>query len=65
MTLKDITLIWIIGIIVAWFQIKYWNRKKELICPYDYISLAYVSMLSWAIYPIYLLEWLHEQINKK
>ena len=62
--MQIITIIWLIGIAVAWFQIKYWYRHYALEYPYDYVILAFLSMLSWLIYPIYVFNWLHDKINK-
>lgn len=48
--------IWLVGAIVAWFQVRYWNRDHSLVFPDDYIELTLISLLSWAIYPVYILE---------
>ena len=55
--------VWLVGAIIAWFQIKYWNRESILTYPEDYIALACFSLLSWCIYPIYGIEWISRQIN--
>ena len=55
--------IWLIGAILAWFQIKYWNRDRELSYPEDYIALTFFSLLSWSIYPIWVIQWIYKQIE--
>lgn len=56
--------VWLIGAIVAWFQIKHWSKGNEL-TPEDRQTMIILSLLSWAIYPISALEWLTEYINTK
>ncbi len=63
-TLIFTIMIWLTGAIVAWFQIKYWNRDQKLV-PSDYVILTMLSTLSWAIYPIWLFEWISQHINNK
>lgn len=60
-----IILIWLIGVFVAWFQIKYWNRDYNISEPEDYRVLTLLSLLSWLIYPIYTFEWFVEHINNE
>lgn len=54
-----ISAIWLLGVIVAWFQMRHWSRETLEECGKEgYIMLTVVSLLSWLIYPIALLEWL-------
>ena len=55
--------LWLIGAIVAWFQIKHWNEDNDLLYPEDYVELTLFSLLSWCVYPIYAIEWYCKQIN--
>ncbi len=57
-------IIWIIGVIVAWFQIRHWNQDS-LLAKDDYLIAGILSLLSWGIYPIYGIEWLTNRINTK
>lgn len=58
-------IIWLTGAIIAWFQIKHWNKDNGLRYPEDYYVLALLSLLSWAIYPIYALQRIYEEINNR
>lgn len=58
-----IILIWLAGAIVAWIQIKYWNRDQQFV-PSDYVILTMLSTLSWGIYPVALLEWICDKLSK-
>ncbi len=58
-------IIWIIGAVVAWFQIKHWNKDNELIYPRDYIVLSILCLLSWMIYPISILEDNNNRLDMK
>jgi len=64
MTLLVGFIVWMIGAVVAWFQIRHWNRGQSFDCPRDYIILSLLSILSWAIYPIYALEWISNELEK-
>lgn len=56
--------IYLIGAMIAWFQIRYWNRDNILAFPADYIKLTLWSLLSWLVYPVYIVGWVYEQTNK-
>jgi hypothetical protein len=59
-----ILIIYLIGVLVARWQIEYWftgyslNEEKD-----DYITM--LSFLSWLIYPVYLIEYIVECLKKK
>lgn len=55
--------IWLVGAVVAWFQIKHWNKGNKMNFPRDYYVLLVFSLLSWAIYPIYAIERIYNKIN--
>lgn len=55
---------WFIGVITAWFQIKYWNRQYTFTYQ-DYIALSVISLLSWGIYVIMFVEWIKNHLNIK
>lgn len=57
-------LIWLIGAVVAWFQIKRWNNLKVML-PKDYLHLTLLSLLSWLVYPINSLDKYINRINTK
>lgn len=59
-----IILIWFIGVIVARWQLGYWFRDRILFA-IDYDVLMFFSILSWAIYPIYLFEWLMNKLKDR
>lgn len=49
--------VWLIGAVVAWNQIRRWNKDVKFIFPHDYIILTVVSIsLSWLIYPIRMID---------
>ena len=49
-------LIYIIGVVVAWFQVKAWNRDNEMDWFDRYVLLTAYSLLSWLIYPLHFIE---------
>lgn len=49
-------LIYIIGVVVAWFQVKYWNRDNEMNWFDKYVLLTAYSLLSWLVYPLRYIE---------
>lgn len=64
MTVYVMILIWLIGAVVAWFQIKRWNNLKVML-PTDYLYLTLLSLLSWLVYPINSLDKYINRINTK
>lgn len=65
MTLTVFLIIWYIGVIVAWHQVRYWFKDCEFKFPMDYAVLAVISLLSWGVYVIYFIEWIRKRINIK
>lgn len=59
-----ITAIYLIGVLVAYFQLHHWMRDKCL-SKRDYQYIVILSMASWLVYPIYFIEYLYENINDK
>lgn len=57
MTSFIILAIYIVGVLIAFQQIKHWNGD-EITSLDEYQVLFILSMLSWLIYPIYLFAWL-------
>ena len=56
--------IYILGVWSAYFQLQRWN-KKDLSTNEEYQTLFMLSMLSWAIYPIYGLVWLFRKASEE
>lgn len=54
-------LIYIIGVVVAWFQVKAWNRDNEMDWFDKYVLLTAYSLLSWLIYPLHFIETLDNE----
>jgi len=63
MTSFIILAIYIVGILVAFQQIKHWN-ENEITSLDEYQVLFILSMLSWLIYPIYVFAWLISKVRE-
>jgi len=62
--MKEILIIYLIGVLVARWQLGRWFRNHILIEEdEDYIVI--LSALSWLIYPAYLVEHLMERLKIK
>lgn len=62
--MKEILIIYLIGVLVARWQLGRWFRNHILIEEdEDYIMI--LSALSWLIYPAYLVEHLMERLKIK
>ena len=62
--MKEVLTIYIIGVLVARWQLWYWFKSYILIKEdADYITI--LSALSWAIYPAYLIGYLLEHLKIK
>jgi hypothetical protein len=64
MILEIIILLWIIGVIIAWFQIQKWDNEYTPQDPGGYFILGMASLLSWGIYVIYAVNKIGECINE-
>ena len=56
--------IYIVGVYVAYFQLKRWNTDN-LRDDDEYLTLFVVSTLSWFIYPIWLIAWLFDKVEER
>ena len=62
--MSDILVIYLVGMLVARWQLQYWFKNHILIEEdEDYITI--LSALSWLIYPAYLIEYLMEHLKIK
>ena len=62
--MKELIIIYIIGVLVARCQLQYWFKNHILLEEdEDYITI--LSALSWTIYPAYLLAYLLKRLNIK
>lgn len=62
--MKEVLIIYLIGVLVARWQLGRWFRNHILIEENkDYITI--LSALSWLIYPAYLLDYLLEHLKIK
>lgn len=62
--MKEILIIYLIGVLVARWQLGYWF-KNHILIEEDEDYIAILSALSWAIYPAYLVEYLMEHLKIK
>lgn len=63
MTILLVFVIWFLGVLVAREQLRYWFRDRVL-TPEEYDELMFFSVLSWGIYPVYLLEWIANKLKE-
>lgn len=56
-------IVWITGVYAAWFQIDLWCTEKS-IPPEKSQAKIMLCLLSWVIYPVYLIAWLYDKYNK-
>ena len=62
--MSDILIIYLVGMLIARWQLQYWFKNHILIEEdEDYITI--LSALSWLIYPAYLIEYLMEHLKIK
>lgn len=62
--MSDILIIYLVGVLVARWQLGYWFKNHILIEEdEDYITI--LSALSWLIYPACLIEYLMKHLNIK
>ena len=59
-----IGLIYLIGVLVARIQLRFW-LKDQILLKEDHQTVVMLSALSWAIYPAYLIEKTIDNLNTK
>ena len=60
--MKEVLIIYLIGVLVARWQLEYWN-KKHILTIEDEDDIIPLSALSWLIYPAYLIKYLTNYIK--
>lgn len=58
-----IIVIYLIGVVVAGLQIKYWLRDVVM-SKEEYQKVMSLCILSWAIYPAYVLDYILYKLDK-
>jgi hypothetical protein len=58
-----IIVIYLIGVVVAGLQIKYWLRDV-VVSKEKYRQIMSLCILSWAIYPAYVLDYILYKLEK-
>lgn len=62
--MREILIIYLIGVLVPRWQLQYWF-KNHILMEEDEDYIAVLSALSWLSYPAYLLEYLLEHLKIK
>lgn len=63
MTALVIAILYIVGVWVAFLQMRLWSDTKALEGE-DHLVLFMCSLISWGIYPLYGLVWLINKIGE-